>query len=155
MFVSFTAFLLPLFASPQGTELKLPIVAAPIVYKDLMLVIVDRDTVAAVVFDEEIDSDTEKGVRYRYRGIARDGKMYRGAGAVAERIRYMKTDNPRIVEGVDIGSVLMIKAGAIGLKWGFQGVGRGWIYYLPEQMSVYLAHRDDFAELNLSRFRRK
>jgi len=136
----------------QPAPMELPAVLAPIVYKDLMLIISDSDSVTAIIFDEDVDTETDKGVRYKYRCLhIKDGKVDRGSGIVAERRKYKKTDN----EALDIDSNLTIRAGKSDITWGYQAAGRGWIYYYPEKLSVHLAHRRDFAEIRLERFKRK
>jgi hypothetical protein len=138
-----------------------PSVSAPIDYKDLMLILTTKETIVAIVFDDEIDTrskdgtETEKGVKYRFRSLSlNEKKESLGEAVVVEKFKHMKTDNPRIIEYVDLGSVLQIKVGTAKRKWGYQGPGRGWLYYYPEDVTVQIAHRRNFKSISLDRFRK-
>ena len=114
-------------------------IAAPIVYKDLMLVLVNSEGAAAVVFTGDIDVDEvargelRKGVSYRYRYESRDGKTtLAGDGTLFER-------RSRGADGEYLGGRLFINAGPIRLGWSCRDAGQGWIYYTPEEMRVHIA----------------
>ncbi len=135
--------------------------AAPIVYDNLMLIVSGDKGVAAIVFPTEASS----GVSYRYRFLSRvKGKESTGDGKVFERYELVPPANirgplPRITTlhrggfGVlDKGSNLIISADMIKLKWSYSRKGRGWVYYIPEDMKVQIAAAEDFGKIDLRRF---
>src|SRR5438045_3768355 len=66
--------------TPGGPSLT-PI-SAPVLYKDLMLIIATKEGIAAVVFGDEV----EKGVNYRFRFLPADSdKEQAGEGKVFEK----------------------------------------------------------------------
>lgn len=119
-----------------------PKVTAPVVYKDLMLVLVTKDGAAAVAFTEVFDeetSDTEKRycVKYRFRYESRDGKTHKsGIGVVYERYTKGRYDH----------GDLFVTAGPIRVEWSRGGAKRGWIYYAPEKTRVHAANARGFED---------
>jgi len=99
-------------------------VAAPVVYKDLVLVLATSDGVAALTFAEEIRDLTNQrfGLNYRFRYQAKGAeKVETGSGKVFET-------------GGGSNGELFISAGPIKLKWSNGGPGKGWIYYIPDRL---------------------
>src|SRR5688572_3808237 len=135
-----------------------PDLAAPLAYKDLMIVLVAKDGAAAVVFHDPQGA----GVSYRFRYESADGKVVKtGEGKVLEK---------RLNGGAGgyDETLLDIKAGPIAVRWSAGGPQRGWIYYSPETIQVHLAHAKNFEDnipifgdsrieekLDLKRFLRK
>ncbi|HJZ57021.1 MAG TPA: RNA polymerase sigma factor [Gemmataceae bacterium] len=116
---------------PREVERKPP-VAAPVAYKDLMLVLVNKDGAAAVIFHDP----EKRSVSYKFRYESADGKTtLSGGGKVFERY----TD-----DGKYDGGDLHIEAGPIKIEWSVGDLNRGWIYYHPEKLSVQIAHARDF-----------
>ncbi|QEL14328.1 hypothetical protein [Limnoglobus roseus] len=143
---------------PPGGNNPVPDVSAPVAYKDLMLVLVTADGVAAVAFGD-VDADGAE-VAYRYRYQAADGKATEaGEGTLFERK----------VNGQYDPAGLKIKAGPIRVTWSKGGKDRGWVYYAPEVVQVQVANAQYFADgvhdlgnqkieykaLDLSRYKRK
>ena len=64
--------------------------STPIVYKNLMLVLSNKDGVAAIVFTDEI----EYGVKYRYRYLPKHGKEEAGEGEVFEKYKRFPGNKP-------------------------------------------------------------
>lgn len=123
-------------AAPAPRVAPVQDVSAPVVYTDLMLVLVTKEGAAAVVFSDPL----ENGVSYKFRYESADGKTkLSGEGKVLER----RLDGGR--GGYD-ETLLVIKAGAISLRWSKGGKERGWIYYPPETVQVQLAHAKDFED---------
>ena len=126
-------------------------VAAPVVYKDLVVVISTSDGVAAVAFDEEIRDAANKqfGVNYRYRCQPKgDKKEESGTGKVFEQ--WTRKDGKSVYDPKL--SELFFTAGPIRLNWSNGGPGKGWVYYKPEEARVQIAHTRDFGKLDLRRF---
>jgi RNA polymerase sigma factor (sigma-70 family) len=145
--------------APPAEPPPLPTVSAPVAYKDLMLVLVNKDGAAAVVVTDVMKDGV--GVSYKFRYESADGKTKKaGTGVVLER---------RLDEGGYDESLLAIKAGPIALVWSRGSTERGWIYYAPEVLQVHVANADCFADsvtvdlkgqterkaLDLKRFMRK
>lgn len=108
-------------------------IAAPIVYKDLMLVLVNSDGVGAVVFGEPI----QEGVKYRFRYESKDGKRTdSGEGKVFEA---------RDARG-DLTGELFLKAGSVKVGWSRNGETAGWVYYNPKHTRVHIAKAKRFAD---------
>jgi hypothetical protein len=123
--------------------------AAPVVYQDLVLVVTTADGVAAFAFGDSIqDADAlQYGVNYRYRFLpAAGGKEQGGARKVYEQSK------PPAAGGGTAGGELFLTAGPVKLQWSLGGVDRGWVYYLPEEARVQVAHANDFGKLDLGRF---
>jgi hypothetical protein len=108
-----------------GTGRKEGDISAPVVYKELMLVLSNDDGAAAVVFTEAID----RGIKYKFRYESKDGKSSSGEAAVFE-----KYENGRYA-----GGDLFIKAGPIQLGWSNGTPVRGFVYYNPDKMKVQIA----------------
>ena len=131
-------------------------IAAPLVYADMMLILVERDEIAAFVFKDEI----EKGVRYEFRIFSRmTGKVSNGTGFVREKFKEItdgsslsKKDGKVRKMFVDDGSVFCIRAGKIQVGWTYSKRGVGWIYYQPEKTRAQIAHSEDFQTIDLRRF---
>src|SRR5262245_17288526 len=119
---------------PRGTAPE-PDVAAPVLYQDLMLVLVTKDGAAAVIFDGANERGDQVGYSFRYESA--DGKKkLSGTGKLFER-----QQGPGVSfdpEG------LYVVAGPVKIKWSLCGRDRGWIYYAPEVVTVHLAHADAF-----------
>lgn len=127
-------------------------ISAPVVYKDLMLVMTNGEGTAAVIFTDH----SERGIKYKFRYESKDGKSKSGEGAVFE-----KYENGRYA-----GGDLFVEAGPIRLGWSNSTPERGWIYYNPEKLKVQIAHakffedrievrfgeRHEFKKLDLKRF---
>jgi len=125
-----------------------------------MLIVTSRDAVAAFVFGDEIKGafakKTEQGVKYKYRYVeVANGKVLGGSGVVVEKYEEKKTDDPNRFELVDWGSVTQLKAGKLQIDWAFQSNGRGWVYYIPEDIVIQIGHSRDFERIDLKRFSRK
>lgn len=156
MILSFIAILMPLGLGSGAEPTEPTRIGAPIVYQDLMLVLATDKAVAAVIFGDEVNNDTDKGVDYKLRVLdLTTGKESAGSGRLVRSYRREKTDNPQIVNLIDLGSVTSIKAKDVELRWGYQAPGRGWIYYYPEQMTVQIAHREYFEDVNLRIFKKR
>jgi hypothetical protein len=130
-------------------------ISAPVVYKNLMLILTTNDGVAAIAFGKEID----EGVTYRYRFLPKNGeKETSGEGKVFEKYRRVPTKagpHGQVVTGLeDLGSELVIAAGPVRLEWSYSAPGRGWVYYQPEQIRVQIANAKEFEKSDLKRFRK-
>jgi hypothetical protein len=118
--------------APKGRAAR---IAAPVAYEDLMLVLATKDGAAAVVFGDRGD---DGGVEYQFRYESADGKRKQaGKGQLFEFPLEKGGYKP---EG------LYIKAGPISVEWSRGGKERGWIYYVPEDVTVHLAHADNFKD---------
>jgi hypothetical protein len=139
------------WAAPRpAPEKPGPRVAAPVVYKDLVLVVATADGVAAFAFGDDIQDKAalQYGVHYRYRfRPAASGKERAGTGKVYEQWRPDAAGG-----GSTDGGELSLTAGPVKVKWSLGGPGQGWIYYLPEEARVQIAHAGDFDKLDLNRF---
>jgi hypothetical protein len=126
--------------------------SAPVVYKELVLILATKDGVAAVVFGEDI----EDGVVYHYRFLPNGTeKEQTGDGKVFEKYELIPTRGPHgllVTGAVDKGGQLLITAGPIKLEWSYAGKGRGWVYYQPEDVRVQIAGAKDFKKYDLKRF---
>lgn len=123
-------------------------VSAPVVYKDLMLILSTEEGVAAIDFEEPI----EQGVRYRFRYFpVGDAAETTGTGRVFEKYKRFPNEAGGI-QVVDDSGQLWIEAGEIRVEWSFSGSERGWIYYAPEKTRVQIANSDKFADVQLRRF---
>jgi beta-lactamase regulating signal transducer with metallopeptidase domain len=108
-------------------------ISAPVVYRDLMLVLANNEGAAAVVFTEP----TERGIGYRFRYESRDGKkVLGGTGALTEAYKGEEY----------VGGKLFIEAGPVRVGWSYGDERQGWIYYNPESLKVQLAHARDFED---------
>jgi hypothetical protein len=136
-----------------------PDLAAPVAYRDLMLVLVTKDGAAAVVFSPATPDGDQVGYSFRYES-ANGEKRLSGTGKLFER---------RLERGGFDPAGLYIEAGSAKVKWSMGNADRGWIYYAPEVVTVHLAHADNFKgrvhkvgpkvvidqELDLQRFMKK
>ncbi len=108
-------------------------IAAPVHYKNQMLVAVTAKGVAGVVFDEAID----KQVRYRFRYLKNGAtEEIVGEGTIFERYTDGKYD----------GGELTIKAGETRIGWSMGGEKQGWVYYKPEDLQLHLASAERFED---------
>jgi hypothetical protein len=108
-------------------------ITAPLLYDGMMLVLVNEDGAAAVVFHGIGDGS----VSYDYRFEAKDGgRSETGTRALSERRDA----------GGNLAGELFIRAGSISIGWSRAGAARGWIYYTPEKVKVHLADARDFAD---------
>jgi hypothetical protein len=124
-------------------------VAAPVVYKDLMLVLASDEGVAAVVFTDEL----KEGRAYKFRYESNDGKTKdSGDGKVFEKYKRFPGKKPKETVVVDDGGELYLKAGPIKVEWSYSDDERGWIYYIPEKVRVQIATADEFDKVVLKRF---
>ncbi|MBX9584559.1 MAG: sigma-70 family RNA polymerase sigma factor [Gemmataceae bacterium] len=139
--------------------------SAPVVYKDLMLVLVTKDGAAAVVFGEA-DGDV---IPYKYRYESADGRTTKAGDAkLFDRFVPLEQRPDGSSRGYRDWSG-PIKAGPIELDWSMGGRASGWIYYRPEEVTVHPAHAKNFeagtersgrdtlvhSKLDLKRFMRK
>ena len=123
--------------------------STPIVYKNLMLVLSNKDGVAAIVFTDEI----EYGVKYRYRYLPKHGKEESGEGEVFEKYKRFPGNKPGEYRVVNDGGKLSLKAGPLHVMWSFAAAGKGYIYhYHPQFVRVQTANARDFEKIDLSRF---
>jgi hypothetical protein len=106
-------------------------IAAPLYYKNVMLVAVNSEGVAAFVFGDRIENGTK--YRYRYLKHGTDEEVS-GEGSVFEKETNGKSD----------GGTLKLVAGDLSLKWSRGDTESGWIYYEPEKMRVQIADADRF-----------
>ena len=150
------------FAASGSGEERLYSISAPVVYKDLLLVVTSEHGVAAIEFTELIDIQNEEevlqGIGYRFRFLHKDhAKELSGVGRVYE------FRDPDTGDYQEEKSEQYIEDGANRLKWSIGGDKRGWIYYKPEEIRVQIAHADRFQarvdavggrrpKLDLSRF---
>jgi len=108
-------------------------ISAPVTYKDLMLVAVSPEGVAAIVFGDLI----EHGRKYRFRYLPKgEDNEITGEGEVFERRKGNRYD----------GGKLTIRAGDIKIGWSLGGDESGWIYYEPEKLRVQIASADRFED---------
>lgn len=156
--------LLVFFSISTGAEepKKPPRVAAPIWYEDLMLILSDREGVAAIVFKNDFVSGNTKspndGAVYRFRYLRNGSKSEKkGEGMVREKYKLKPVGKPegKMFEKVEDESRLFIEAGSIKIEWSHCTKGRGWIYYFPEQVSVEIGVAKEFSDIDLKRFRWK
>jgi hypothetical protein len=109
------------------------LIAAPVTYKDTMLIVVRSDGVAAIVFGKPI----ERGITYRFRFLRKDsGNEITGHGSVFERYRGGHYDGGR----------LTILAGTIRIGWSAGDEARGWVYYEPESLRLQIASAKRFED---------
>lgn len=146
---------------PKSTVLKGEVddtetISAPVYYKNTMLIVINSDGIAAIVFGDQI----ELGTKYRYRYLKHGtDEEVTGEGSVFEKY----------TDGKYAGGTLNILAGDVSIEWSRGGNESGWIYYQPEKMRVQIASaarfekepdRNDFRDsrsplpkINLKRFR--
>lgn len=87
-------------------------ISAPIIYKDLMLVVSSHEGAAAIIFNDE----SERGVSYRYRYESASGqRVLRGDGVLSEHADA----------GARSGNRVFIEAGPIRLGWSRRGENGG------------------------------
>lgn len=123
-------------AAPVPPGAAPPRLSAPVTYRDLMLVLVNKDGAAAVVFSDPDEKGT--AVSYSFRYESADGQTTKaGKGKLFER---------RLPVGGYDPDGLSLNAGAITLEWSMGGPERGWIYYLPEALAVHIANARDFED---------
>lgn len=117
--------------APRGTTQDLS--RPPVQYKQIMLIAVTTDAVAAIVFGEEV----ERGTKYRFRCLQKgwNGEII-GEGTVSEKYTDGKYD----------GGKLTIVAGPIRIGWSACGDGQGWVYYQPEKMRLQIASAARFQD---------
>lgn len=134
-------FSLPLVmrAEPKNRER----ISAPVYYEDLMLVVTTDDGVAAIDFLSEINTrkkdKTHLGIEYRFRFLPR--------GKPDELTGHGRVFECRNIEnhGTDFEAAeRFIKASPIRIEWSYGDSGKGWIYYVPEQAKVHIAHSKYF-----------
>lgn len=117
--------------TPSVSHDNTGMISAPIVYKDLMLIAVTTDGVAAIAFGEEI----EHGAKYRYRCLRKGwANEVIGEGSVFEKY----------TDGQYDGGNLWIEAGAVRIGWSTRDAGHGWVYYEPEKMRLQIANAKRF-----------
>jgi tetratricopeptide (TPR) repeat protein len=124
-------------------------ISAPVVYKELMLVLSDEEGVAAIAFTSEI----EYGVKYRYRYLPKHGKEESGTGEVFERHGRLADDGADGKQKADAHVKLSLKAGPLHVVWSWAEAGKGYIYYHLELIRVQIANAEDFEKIDLARFR--
>lgn len=109
-------------------------ISAPVVYRDLMLIVVTNEGVAAIVFDEKDPKTSRSGsARYRFRFLKNaESAEVTGTGMVLETANNIED--------------VTIKAGPIRVGWSGGGHDRGWIYYQPEDMQISIAQARRFNE---------
>jgi hypothetical protein len=132
---------LPKAVAPKPTR-----ISAPVMYRDLMLVIVTKEGAAAVTFSNPADDGNS--VEYSFRYESADGKVKSSESGKQLFERKLPTG------GYDPAG-LFIEAGPLKVEWSVGGPQRGWIYYLPEDTAVHLANVRDFKELDVRRFMKK
>lgn len=135
-------------------------VSAIVVYDAQMLIVTSKNGVAAIHFGQEskgIDPllNNGNGVQYRFRFLGKgQEKEQTGEGKVFEKyiMKPTRLHGQLINLHIDQGAQLFLEAGPILLEWSAMGVGRGAVYYQPEDMRVQIAHPGLFSELDLKRF---
>lgn len=118
---------------PRGAGTA-PELSAPVAYRDLMLVLVNKDGAAAVVFNPTADG---REVEYSFRYESSDGKKQEGSGKLFER-RLKALGGGFDPEGLSIAT------GPVAIRWSYGNADRGWIYYAPEVVTVHLVHAQKF-----------
>ena len=126
-------------------------ISAPIVYKELMLIVDNEDGIAAIVFPKEV----KYGVKYRYRYLTKHGKEESGEGEVSEKHKRLSSETPGEAAIASDQGKLSLNAGPLHLIWSFAEAGRGYVYYHPELVRVQIANAADFETIDLNRFRRE
>lgn len=116
-----------------------------VIYKKSMLVVSNKDGVAAIMFDKPIAN----GTTYRYRFLPKgQSKEKTGEGRVFEKNKI--TWSFLCISFVeDDGSKTKIQAGPISLTWSLCYRGIGWIYFNPAQMHIETADAKDFERIDL------
>jgi hypothetical protein len=108
-------------------------VSAPITYKTTMLVLVNDDGAAAVRFR----ATTDGAAAYDFRHEDKKGNV-------------TTENNKPLIEVRDatgrMGGELSIKAGSMTVKWSKGGDDVGWVYYKPEEISVFIANAEYFSD---------
>ena len=108
-------------------------ISAPVQYRDMMLIVVTDDGVAAVVFQEKDPKLINKSARYRFRFLKdAESEEITGAGIVLDTVNSTEERT--------------IKAGQIRLGWSGGSHDRGWIYYLPEDVQVCISEASRFED---------
>ncbi|MBS0261460.1 MAG: hypothetical protein JSS02_05840 [Planctomycetes bacterium] len=109
------------------------LIAAPLVYRDAILIVVTDDGVAAIEFRDKDAKLVNKSAKYRFRYLkdARSEEVA-GAGIVHD-------------SGNDIEECT-IKAGPIRVGWSGRSADRGCIYYQPEEMQICIAEASRFED---------
>jgi hypothetical protein len=135
--------------------------SAPVVYKDLMLILSDQEGTAIVIFKDAWNKDDKdsynSGVHYEFRYLAHGAKAERqGKGFVQEKCRWKPAkDDPKKRIAVDVEDRRFIEAGSIQLEWSRADDHQGWVYYLPEKLRVQIGHAEQFRTVNLKRFEKR
>jgi hypothetical protein len=128
-------------------------VAAPVYYKDQMLVLATDQGVAAVVFTDKVKEGAKEGRKYKFRYESKDGKTKEsGTGAVYENYKRVPQKEAGKFAVEDLGSELYLKAGPIKLEWSLAEDESGWLYYNPDKVRVQIASADEFDKVSLKRF---
>lgn len=123
-------------------------VSAPLVYKDLMLILTSDEGVAAIVFTDRLP----EGRAYRFRFESRDAKeRSSGVGRVFEKYKHTRVKASESTV-VDDGGQRYLKAGPISVEWSYSSKDRGWLYYNPEKIRAQIGNASDFESANLQRF---
>jgi hypothetical protein len=129
-----------------------PPVFAIIHYETQCLVITSGDEVAVVRFTNW----TPDSAKYIYRHLDKDGKVSKGAGTVAIKVvKVEKIKEPGLTRQFLDEKLATIAIGGIRLKWSNHLNNAGSYHYLPEILSVQLAHPLYFEEIDLKRYKVK
>ncbi|MFT3785210.1 MAG: hypothetical protein QM770_03470 [Tepidisphaeraceae bacterium] len=133
---------------PAPTSQPVQPISVPVHYKDQSVVIVSEAGVAAFGFTDL----ALEGEKYTWRFRPADGSAeQRGDGEVYENYEQMKQPDGT-VKVIDHGSKLTLEAGPMSLPWSQGDEQRGWLYFRPEQVRVYLIDSAKFDQLDLVRF---
>lgn len=122
---------------------------APIYYGDQGIVITNEHGIAVLKFNSTKDGD-KVGAHYHYRLLSPDGKETSGEGDVYENYKQPAGGGPI----VDLGSKTVVEVDEMKLTWSRGADQFGWIYYVPEEMTVQIVKADLFDNLDLNRFKK-
>lgn len=116
-----------------------------VIYKKSMLVVRNKDGVAAIMFDKPI----VRGITYRYRFLPKgQSKEKTGEGRVFEKEKIIWSF--LFISSVENdGGKLVVKAGPISLTWSLCERGSGWIYFNLTRMYIEMADPKDFDRIDL------
>jgi len=140
------------FSGARGQRPADDAISAAVYYADQALVLSTKHGTAVVKFTSTKDGD-KLGAHYHYRFVSAEGKETSGEGDVYENYKR-PNQQPAAGPIVDLGSKTVVEAGETKLRWSRGSDQSGWIYYVPEEMTVQIANTDSFEKLELRRFKK-